>query len=391
MHRLPGKRQRISEGKMSSPTGGARAAGLFIVALLLFSLLASGCRQSRPAASSSTTALPAATATMESVQQPPLVVAIKATPTDLPSFSLESAEEMAGPTPTISPTSALTATATAAPVVAAVITATVAPTAGPTFTPPAAPESSSNEHYWFNRPVAPGGTVWTDKHYPYGSTRGGQLRAHHGVEFNVPYNTEILAVAPGTVVVAGSDAEAVYGPHPNFYGKLVVIRHDFQHVGQPVFSLYGHLNEVLVGEGQRVGGQEVIGLSGATGVADGPHVHLEVRVGANSYAHTRNPLLWLNPFPGRGTIAGRVVWPDGQPATEAPVSLHRVDGEAPYYGTTTYAGSSVNADPGFGENFAIDDVVAGFYRVVVNSGQKKYEVETWVYPRRTSFVEIVLE
>ena len=32
----------------------------------------------------------------------------------------------------------------------------------------------------------------------HGSTRGGQLRPHHGVEFNVPYNTQILAAGAGT-------------------------------------------------------------------------------------------------------------------------------------------------------------------------------------------------
>ncbi|HZD10146.1 MAG TPA: M23 family metallopeptidase [Candidatus Binatia bacterium] len=261
----------------------------------------------------------------------------------------------------------------------------------PTFTPPATPDESSDDHYWLQRPVAAGGVVWTDKYYPYGSTRGGELRPHHGVEFNVPYNTEILAAAAGTVLVAGSDADVAYGEHTNFYGNLVVIEHDFQYAGQPLFTLYGHLNEVRVSVGQHVSAQEVLGLSGATGIADGPHMHFEVREGSNSYENTRNPLLWLYPFPERGTIAGRITWPDGSPAEGAPVSLSRIDGSSPYYATTTYTGNSINSDDHWQENFALDDVVVGYYEVVVRVGDKKYSAETWVYSYRTSYVEIVIE
>jgi murein DD-endopeptidase MepM/ murein hydrolase activator NlpD len=109
------------------------------------------------------------------------------------------------------------------------------PTAGPTFTPPP-PPSDSPDHLWFRRPVNEGVT-WTDKHYPYGSTRGGTLRTHHGVEFNVGYNTPIVAVAAGTVRVAGDDSTVAYGPHTNFYGNLVVIEHDYTAGDSPVHPL----------------------------------------------------------------------------------------------------------------------------------------------------------
>ena len=333
---------------------------------------------------------------------PPLVSPRGSTPADFPSFAPSRPEDIVTPSPEPSQTTApaqppvdeanTEQSHDGTPAVAGTSgTPPITPTPPPTFTPPATPDESSDEHYWLQRPVAAGGVVWTDKYYPYGSTRGGELRPHHGVEFNVPYNTEILAAAAGTVRVAGSDTETAYGPQTNFYGNLVVVQHDFQLAGQPIFTLYGHLNEVMVGEGQPVSAQEMLGLSGATGVAGGPHLHFEVRVGANSYDNTRNPLLWLFPFPERGTIAGRVLWPDGSPATGAPVSLNRIDGASPYYATTTYAGDSVNADDFWQENFALDDVVVGYYEVVVRVGEDKYTAETWVYPYRTSFIEIVLE
>jgi murein DD-endopeptidase MepM/ murein hydrolase activator NlpD len=264
------------------------------------------------------------------------------------------------------------------------------PSPQPTFTPPPLPATTVAEHYWFERPVAQGGVLWTDKYYPYGSTRNGELRPHHGVEFNVPPNTEILAVAGGTVVVAGPDDETVYGEHLNFYGKLVIIQHDTLYEGQPVFTLYGHLSQPLAEVGQRVAAGEVIALSGATGVADGPHMHFEVRVGENSYNATRNPLLWLVPFPERGTVAGRVVFPNGALAHEAAVRVERIDADSRYAATTTYAQDGLNADDAWQENFAIDDVTAGYYQVIVTAGADKFSQEVWVYPRRTSFVEIVI-
>lgn len=282
-----------------------------------------------------------------------------------------------------------TATATVTPEATAVSSLTATPP--PTFTPPALPYTSADEHFWLRRPVPEGGAVWTDKAYPYGSTRSGSLRPHHGVEFYVPAGTEILAAASGEVIVAGSDAETVYGPHPDFYGNLVIVELDSRYRGQPVYNLYAHLSEILVGVGQRVEAQELIALSGASGVADGPHLHFEVRVGQNTYDSTRNPLLWLYPFPEHGVVAGRVTWPNGSPAQEAPVTLRRVDASSKYHGTTSYAGESVNGDDQWGENFAFDDVKAGYYEVEVKAGDEKYTEEVWVFPYQTSFVEIELD
>jgi murein DD-endopeptidase MepM/ murein hydrolase activator NlpD len=260
-------------------------------------------------------------------------------------------------------------------------------TAVPTFTPPSSPESSPWEHFWLHRPVPEGSTVWTDKAYPYGSTRGGTLRPHHGVEFNVPAGTPVLAAADGTVVMAGSDEAVRLGAMPAFYGRAVVIEHTFLVEGVPPYTLYGHLSEVLVSVGQQVRANDMIALSGASGVADGAHLHFEVRVGENSYDSTRNPLLWLYPFPDRGVVAGRVVGPGGTPAAEVPITLRRIDAPAPYTATSTYAASGVNADHNWNENFVLDDVAAGFYELTVGTGEGKVKLELWVYPIQTSFVE----
>ena len=262
----------------------------------------------------------------------------------------------------------------------------------PVATPPQLPQTSLEDHYWMIRPVAEGGTVWTDKFYPYGSTRGGTLRTHHGVEFNVgAYDVPILATANGKVIFAGADDQEMLGPQLDFYGNVVVIEHGFLYEGKPVYSLYAHLNGVTVGVGQMVSAGDVIGLSGASGVADAVHLHFEVRVGANTYESTRNPVLWLWPFPEDGTIVGRVTFPDGSLAEDYPVSIHKLDpGEHPVITLNSYADQVVNGDDRWPENFAFDDVEVGYYEVYAQIGSRKYRVEVQVEPRRTAYVDIVI-
>lgn len=380
-----------------------RLRGLLVVGLLLLVVVTS-CQSTDDLATASpqvvsvqpatATALPTATLLSPVVNT---ATAPAAEPLELPAFSLVDVPPTIPPTATTKEETAIDAkpapTGTLLPTATPMPTETPSPTPPPTFTPPALPFTSLNEHYWLRRPIAEGGTIWTDKSYPYGGTRGGTLRPHHGVEFYVPTGTEILSAASGTVLVAGKDDEITYGPHDNFYGKLVVIELDTTFLGQPVYNLYGHLSEILVSEGQHVDAQEIIALSGASGVADGPHLHFEVRVGQNSYTNTRNPLLWLYPFPEHGTVAGRVAWPSGELLHGAQIFLRRVDAGSKYAETSSYANrnNELNSDEGWAENFAFDDVVAGYYEIEVRRGARKITEEIWVYPYRTSFVDITVD
>ena len=268
---------------------------------------------------------------------------------------------------------------------------TPTPTPLPTFTPPALPQTSPGEHYWLRRPVPEGSAVWTDKAYPYGNNRDGTLRTHHGVEFNVPAGTEVLAAASGTVIIAGQDNEELLGAIKEFYGNVIVIQHDSGLGSQPVYTLYGHLSEIFVNVGEHVHAQDVIAFSGASGVADGAHLHFEVRLGKNSYAATRNPLLWLYPFPDRGVVAGLVSSAAGQPILGYPLTLRRIDASSPYAGGSTYADNSVNPDETWQENFVFDDVVAGYYELSAGSGENKEKVEFWVYPYQTTFIQVIID
>lgn len=328
--------------------------------------------------------LPTALPTVEPTLRPAHVSVSVPTPTPLPAFALPGViVPTAAALPTLAP---VTPTATAVPTPTASATAALPPT----FTPPALPGTDGKDHYWFMRPVPDDGVTWTDKIYPYGGTRGGLLRPHHGVEFQVAFGTALFAAGPGTVVVAGLDDQTAFGPTANFYGGLIVIEHENRLDGQPVFTLYGHLSEIAVIVGQQVAAGDYIGRSGASGIADGPHLHFEVRVGSNQYGATRNPSLWIYPFRDQGTVAGRVTFPDGSLVQNVTVTLHRVDAPSTYRGTSTYTGATVNGDDRLRENFVLDDVPAGYYQVIVNTGDRRNKVETWVYAGRTAFVEITI-
>jgi murein DD-endopeptidase MepM/ murein hydrolase activator NlpD len=211
-----------------------------------------------------------------------------------------------------------------------------------------------------------------------------------------PAGTPVLAAADGTVMVAGNDLETVYGVKPDFYGNLVIQELDQQFQGQPVYLLYGHLAEVAVEVGDHLQTGDVLGLVGMTGVAIGHHLHLEVRLGANGYESSRNPVLWLRPEPGQGVISGLVVDADGQPVPEAPVTLFRAAEPNKWWRQTqTYAAKDVKApgtalgiDDQLGENFALGYVPAGEYLVKAEVGQKSYVRPVTVDANEIAFVLI---
>jgi len=280
------------------------------------------------------------------------------------------------------------------------------PTSGPTITPGAEVEAAPTpgtpcpnqacaalaEHFWLARPVPPDSNIYPDRTYAYGSTQQGLREPHHGVEFVNRAGTAVLAAAPGVVVVAGDDSIIAYGPATKFYGQLVVVKLEQEHNGQPVFNLYAHLSDVLVKEGQRVQTGEVLGAVGQTGVAIGPHLHFEVRVGKNLYTHTRNPEVWFKPLMGAkntpyGALAGRITDLDGNLLYNQTVVIRPLAVNEPTRNKfiTTYAQETLNGDDVLQENFALTDLPAGTYSVAVNT-TKFYEQTVTVEPGKLAWV-----
>lgn len=91
---------------------------------------------------------------------------------------------------------------------------------------------------------------------------------HNGVDFKASTGTRVLATLSGVVKGVG-DTDAVC-PGAS-YGRWVFIEH-----GNGLSTLYAHLSLIKVSEGQSVSTGEVIGYSGETGYATGPHLHFTV-------------------------------------------------------------------------------------------------------------------
>ena len=314
--------------------------------------------------------------------QPAMLGTSTPTPTATPTFT-----PTATPTPTRTPSPTPTPSNTPTPTA----TPTITPTPTPTATPTPAPASA---HLWLERPIGPDseGDRSPGTYFPYGATGGGRYHLHHGVDYMNPARTPVLAAAAGTVIVAGNDLETVYGVKPDFYGNLVIQELDLRFQGRPVYLLYAHLSQVTVTAGHHVEAGEVVGLVGMTGVAIGNHLHLEVRLDANEYDNTRNPVLWLRPDPGEGVIAGLVLDAQGELISEIAVTFFRAEEPNKWWRQTqTYANDGVNADDQLGENFALAYVSAGDYLVKVKIGEKTYVRPAQVEPGGIAFVLIEAE
>jgi len=86
---------------------------------------------------------------------------------------------------------------------------------------------------------------------------------HQGLDYSVPPGTPVSALNAGTVLLA----------RPLFFeGDCVVLDH-----GQGLLTLYLHLSEINVKEGEHVAAGQEIGLSGGSGRVTGPHLHVAVR------------------------------------------------------------------------------------------------------------------
>ncbi len=263
-------------------------------------------------------------------------------------------------------------------------------TPSPPTTPGPSPSPSPlSDHYWLQRPIAPEENDRVARFYPYASRADGTYPVHRGVEFVNPSDTPVLAAAPGTIVVAGDDGTQVYGDGTDFYGKLVIQELDRRYHGQPIYVLYGHLSQVDAKVDQQVEAGERIGLVGMTGVAEGPHVHLEVRYGENDYDRTVNPELWLTPKEGEGTLAGQVLSPTGEPLPEVKLVLRRADRpEEIARDVLTYPHEEVNPDPLWNENFATGDVEAGDWLVKLYHEGQLYTAEVSVEAGATTWLTI---
>jgi murein DD-endopeptidase MepM/ murein hydrolase activator NlpD len=95
---------------------------------------------------------------------------------------------------------------------------------------------------------------------PFG--RGFEM--HTGIDIGAPMGSTVTASAPGRIIYAGWEGG---------YGNTIIIDH-----GGATSTLYAHLSQIFISQGQDVQRGQAIGAVGCTGNCTGPHLHFEIRL-----------------------------------------------------------------------------------------------------------------
>lgn len=107
---------------------------------------------------------------------------------------------------------------------------------------------------------------------------------HNAIDIASPIGTPIVSAGNGVVLDTGN-TDLVKGCYS--FGKWVMVNH-----GNGLSTLYAHLSEIDVTKGQNVSTGQLVGLSGMTGYATGPHLHFGV------YATEGTQIMTLRQFRG---------------------------------------------------------------------------------------------
>lgn len=114
---------------------------------------------------------------------------------------------------------------------------------------------------------------------------------HNGIDFGMSIGTPVVAAEAGKIMAVAN--EDLYCPR-GAYGKFIVINHT-----NGLTTLYGHLSRQIVSVGQTVARGQVIGYSGQTGYATGPHLHFTVFAQTTYYLSTSKS---CGPLPQGGDL-----------------------------------------------------------------------------------------
>lgn len=105
-----------------------------------------------------------------------------------------------------------------------------------------------------------------------GGIKTQSLHGYNAVDIGTSVGTKLSAAAAGQVMIARSSG------WNGGYGKYIVISHY-----NGTQTVYGHLSQLFINEGDMIQQGQVIGLTGNTGNSTGPHLHFEVRGAKNPF------------------------------------------------------------------------------------------------------------
>ncbi len=95
-------------------------------------------------------------------------------------------------------------------------------------------------------------------------------KGHNGIDFAAPIGTPIKSALSGIVLATGN-TDSIKGCYS--FGKWVMVKH-----ANGLNTMYSHLSQIDVSTGQSVSTGQILGYSGETGYATGPHLHFGVYV-----------------------------------------------------------------------------------------------------------------
>ena len=164
----------------------------------------------------------------------------------------------------------------------------------------------------------------------------------------------------------------------------VTIEHDFGYRGNPLYTVYAHMDRIDVVKGQKVETGTQLGIVGNTGFTTGPHLHYEVRIGKNDFFVTRNPELWLAPPEGWGVLVGRLMNARFGVLDRLTIYVKSLE-EQRTWKVISYGPQAINSDDYYHENLVLSDLPAGKYQVEFNYQNKLYRHNITIEPGRVSY------
>ena len=128
-----------------------------------------------------------------------------------------------------------------------------------------------------------------------------------------------LAQTRNSPVHAANSGRVIYADRMGLYGNCVILDH-----GYTLQSLYGHMSKILVKVGDSVSKEQQIGISGATGMAFGDHVHFSMMVAG----YQVDPKEWWDEHWINDRILSKIgpnasAEPSAASAAEAPAVRHK--------------------------------------------------------------------
>lgn len=122
---------------------------------------------------------------------------------------------------------------------------------------------AGKDRLWRGAFSAPVNNVMTESFGVQRTFNGKRQSVHQGMDYRAAVGDSVHAMNSGEVVLT----RELF-----FEGGFLVIDH-----GQGLLTLYMHLSEFKVKEGDRVNKGQIVALSGGSGRATGPHLHVGIR------------------------------------------------------------------------------------------------------------------